>query len=228
MVPTAAARLGLVPQWPLLSPDLSVGPSIKDHLPSSQISHALSLLAHPGSFLLAPTDLRRIDFQPDALPLSFHRRCRSIRRPGWCSQRGLRRDLVAQGQASWDDAAFSCSSSLPYPISKRVTGVACHETGSFALPRAPSLCHSFPVTLAFAIAMPRIPSLSPRAQLHPPRQLRLRLHCTALASLILGLPARECFFAPLGTSSVSTVNAAPTQGSLRYHSRLNSMDISHS
>ncbi|KAJ5462124.1 hypothetical protein N7530_010329 [Penicillium desertorum] len=94
----APAPFGWRPLRPPLSPDASVRLYRKDHLPS-QVSHALSLLAHPVSFLLALTDLRPIDLQPDALPPSFHRRCRSIRRQGWSSRRGLRRDLVAQGQA---------------------------------------------------------------------------------------------------------------------------------
>ncbi|KAI2738403.1 hypothetical protein DTO013E5_5799 [Penicillium roqueforti] len=69
MASTATAQPGLAPPRPLLLPDASVPPSIKDHSPSCQVSHALSLSLPtrppffsppPTPFLLAPTDLQRI------------------------------------------------------------------------------------------------------------------------------------------------------------------------
>lgn len=98
MASTATAQPGLAPPRPLLLPDASVPPSIKDHSPSCQVSHALSLsLPTRPPFFSPHRPTTHWTHHPDALPLSFHRRCRCFRSSDRSGQHGRRRDLNAQG-----------------------------------------------------------------------------------------------------------------------------------
>lgn len=69
-------------------------------------SSLFSLLPPFLFFFLALTVSCAFGFQPDALPLSFYRRCRSIRRRGRSDQRGLQCYPVAQEQKHCGDLAI--------------------------------------------------------------------------------------------------------------------------